>query len=87
MPRPPIPWSVDFQRAGEEMSGLTLLLCGTREACAPVDSVRRISHFLLLTLCMAFASLCNAQDLATSGDVGLYDVFGRSYYFSLLAHF
>ena len=55
------------------MSGLTLLLCGTREPCAPVDSVRKISHFPLLTLCMAFASLCNAQDLSTSGDVGLND--------------
>ena len=73
MPRPPIPWSVDFQRAGEEMSGLTLLLRGTREAGASVDSVRRFSHFPLLTLCMAFASVSSAQDIAESGDAGFVD--------------
>ena len=71
MPRPPIPWSVDFHRAGEEMSGLTLLLRSTREAGAPVDSVRRNSHFPLLTLCVAFASASSAQEIVASSDAEL----------------
>ena len=71
MPRPPIPWSVDFHRAGQEMSGLTLLLRSTREAGAPVDSVRRNSHFPLLTLCVAFASASSAQEIVASSDAEL----------------